>query len=41
LVQQGGVRLDDAKIEKTDEIIPVREAVLRVGRLKFMRLVVA
>jgi len=39
LVQQGGVRLDDEKIEKIDALIPVKEAVLRVGRLKFVRLV--
>lgn len=39
LVQQGGVRLDDEKIVKIDELITAREAVLRVGRLKFVRLV--
>lgn len=39
LVQQGGVRLDDEKIAQIDELIPAREAVLRVGRLKFVRLV--
>lgn len=39
LVQQGGVRLDDEKIVKIDELVSAREAVLRVGRLKFVRLV--
>ncbi len=39
LVQQGGVRLDDEKVEKIDAMIPAREAVLRVGRLKFVKLV--
>ncbi|HEX7593985.1 MAG TPA: tyrosine--tRNA ligase [Anaerolineae bacterium] len=39
LVTQGGVRLDDAVIEKIDMIIPARDAVLRVGRRKFIRLV--
>ncbi len=39
LVQQGGVRLNDEKIDKIDAMIPAREAVLRVGRLKFVRLV--
>lgn len=39
LVQQGGVRLDDEKIVKIDELISAREAVLRVGRLRFVRLV--
>lgn len=39
LVTQGGVRLDDAAIEKIDALIPARDAVLRVGRRKFVRLV--
>jgi tyrosyl-tRNA synthetase len=39
LVTQGGVRLDDVAIEKTNAIIPARDAVLRVGRRKFVRLV--
>ncbi len=39
LITQGGVRLDDAAIEKIDAIIPARDAVLRVGRRKFVRLV--
>jgi tyrosyl-tRNA synthetase len=38
LVQQGGVRLDDEKVEKIDALIPAEEAVLRVGRLKFVQL---
>lgn len=38
LVQQGGVRLDDEKVEKIDAMIQAREAVLRVGRLKFVKL---
>jgi tyrosyl-tRNA synthetase len=40
LVTQGGVRLDDATIDKFDAVISAREAVLRVGRRKFVRLVV-
>ncbi len=39
LVTQGGVRLNDAAIEKIDTLIPARDAVLRVGRRKFVRLV--
>jgi tyrosyl-tRNA synthetase len=39
LVTQGGVRLDDATIDKIDAIIPARDAVLRVGRRTFVRLV--
>jgi tyrosyl-tRNA synthetase len=39
LVSQGGVRLDDATVEKIDAVIPAREGVLRVGRRKFVRLV--
>jgi tyrosyl-tRNA synthetase len=39
LITQGGVRLDDTAIEKIDAIIPARDAVLRVGRRKFVRLV--
>ena len=39
LVTQGGVRLDDATIKKIDAIIPARDAVLRVGRRGFVRLV--
>ena len=40
LVQQGGVKLDDEKVDKVDAVIPVKSAVLRVGKLKFVRLVV-
>lgn len=39
LVQQGGVKLNDAVIDKVDAVIPANEAVLRVGRRKFVRLV--
>jgi tyrosyl-tRNA synthetase len=39
LVQQGGVKLDDEKIDKVDAVIPAKSAVLRVGKLKFVRLV--
>ncbi|MBI3915081.1 MAG: tyrosine--tRNA ligase [Chloroflexi bacterium] len=38
LIQQGGVRLDDRVVKTIDEEIPASEAVLRVGRLKFVRL---
>lgn len=39
LITQGGVRLDEEKIEKPDTVIPRREGVLSVGRRKFVRLV--
>ncbi len=39
LITQGGVRLGDAIIENTEQTIPVSEAILRVGRRKFVRLV--
>jgi tyrosyl-tRNA synthetase len=39
LITQGGVRLDDAAIEKIDTTIPAHEGVLRVGRRRFVRLV--
>ncbi|MCL4394511.1 MAG: tyrosine--tRNA ligase [Chloroflexi bacterium] len=39
LIVQGGVRLDDATVEKPDAVIPARAAVLRVGRRKFVRLI--
>jgi tyrosyl-tRNA synthetase len=39
LVQQGGVKLNDATIDQIDAVIPANEAVLRVGRRKFVRLV--
>jgi len=38
LIAQGGVRLDEEKFEKLDAIVPLREAVLSVGRRKFIRL---
>lgn len=41
LVQQGGVKLNDAVIDQVDAVIPARKAVLRVGRRKFVRLVVS
>jgi tyrosyl-tRNA synthetase len=40
LVSQGGVRLNEEKIERPDAVIPANEAVLSVGRRKFVRLVV-
>jgi len=39
LIQQGGVRLDDEKIAQADALIPAHAAILRVGKLKFVRLV--
>ena len=39
LVTQGGVRVDDMTVEKIDAVIPARDAVLRVGRRGFVRLV--
>jgi tyrosyl-tRNA synthetase len=39
LIAQGGVRLDEIKIEKVDAEIAPREGVLSVGRRKFVRLV--
>lgn len=38
LISQDGVRLDDATVKNADEVIPVKSAVLRVGRRKFVRL---
>ncbi len=38
LITQSGVRLDEAVIENTEQVIPAQEAVLRVGRRKFIRL---
>ncbi|MBI3536771.1 MAG: tyrosine--tRNA ligase [Chloroflexi bacterium] len=40
LIQQGGVKIDDRTVKKIEEEIPAQEAVLRVGRRKFVRLVV-
>ena len=40
LIQQGGVRLDGEKVASIDEVIAVdEEAVLQVGRRKFLKLV--
>jgi tyrosyl-tRNA synthetase len=39
LITQGGVRLDEAKVEQPDKVIPLRKGVLSVGRRKFVRLV--
>jgi len=39
LIAQGGVRLDDRRVESADLLVPVRPAVLRVGRRRFLRLV--
>jgi tyrosyl-tRNA synthetase len=38
LVQQGGIKLNDRTIDQADAVIPATEAVLRVGRRKFVRL---
>jgi tyrosyl-tRNA synthetase len=38
LIQQGGVKLDEQKIEQTDAVIPARSGILSVGRRKFVRL---
>ncbi len=40
LVQQGGVKLNDQKIDQVDAVIPPGEGVLKVGKLKFLRLVI-
>jgi tyrosyl-tRNA synthetase len=39
LVQQGGVRLNDAAVDRVETVIPANEGILRVGRRKFVRLV--
>jgi tyrosyl-tRNA synthetase len=39
LVQQNGVKLDDAPITNAEQIIPAQSAVLRVGRRRFVKLV--
>ena len=39
LIQQGGVKLNDEKIDQMDTMIPPREGILSVGRRKFVRLV--
>jgi tyrosyl-tRNA synthetase len=38
LVQQGGVKLNDQKVDQVDAVIPIGEGVLKVGKLKFLRL---
>jgi tyrosyl-tRNA synthetase len=38
LIQQGGVRWNDAKVEQSDTMIPPGEGILSVGRRKFVRL---
>jgi tyrosyl-tRNA synthetase len=38
LIQQGGVRLDDEKLDTPDAVVQPQEAVLSVGRRKFVRL---
>lgn len=40
LIAQSGVRLDQATIDQPDALVPARQAVLRVGRRKFVQLVV-
>ncbi|MDE3088977.1 MAG: tyrosine--tRNA ligase [Chloroflexota bacterium] len=40
LIAQGGVRLDNTTIDQIDTVLPARAAVLRVGRRKFVRLIV-
>lgn len=39
LIAQGGVRIDEQKIDKIDALVEPREAILSVGRRKFVRLV--
>ncbi|MBU0490856.1 MAG: tyrosine--tRNA ligase [Chloroflexi bacterium] len=39
LVVQGGVRLDDERIESADFDVPARDGVLRVGKRRFLRLI--
>jgi tyrosyl-tRNA synthetase len=40
LIQQGGVRLDGEKVESFEQMVEVKqEAVLQVGRRKFLKLV--
>jgi len=38
LVQQGGVRLDDATVSSIDHIMEPREAILQVGKRRFLKL---
>ncbi|HZQ10356.1 MAG TPA: tyrosine--tRNA ligase [Anaerolineae bacterium] len=39
LIQQGGVKLNDEKIDQMDVVVPPSEGILSVGRRKFVRLV--
>lgn len=41
LIQQGGVRLKNVAVEDVDFIVPVEEAVLQVGKRRFLRLLPA
>ena len=38
LVQQGGVRLDDATVDSIDHLVEPKEAILQVGKRRFLRL---
>ncbi len=38
LIQQGGVRLNGKRVEDIELLVPAREAVLRVGKRRFVRL---
>lgn len=38
LIQQGGVRLGEDKVENLDALIPAQESILSVGRRKFIKL---
>jgi len=38
LIQQGGVRLDDATVDSVDRLVEPREAILQVGKRRFLRL---
>jgi tyrosyl-tRNA synthetase len=41
LVEQGGVRLDGRRVQSVDEVVAPGEAVLQVGKRRFVRLVPA
>ena len=42
LIQQGGVRLDGEKVDSIEQLVTMeKEAVLQVGKRKFLRLVVS
>lgn len=38
LIEQGGVKLNDDKVQRPDAVIPPAEAILSVGRRKFVKL---